>query len=170
MNSVLDRLTGGDLRSEGAAEQVADDLIGDPGRLPELFEGLSHEDKLIRGRTCMTAEWISRSRPDLLASALPAMIGLARADTVAQVRWHLAEVFGNVPLPVEAREGVIAILLAYLEDPSKIVRYCAVQTLGVVSGDSPRLAEVVQRIEGVSKDSKGLAKAARIALAALAGG
>jgi hypothetical protein len=40
MNEVLEKLSGGDLRSEGQAEEAAGDIIDNPGRLPALDEGL----------------------------------------------------------------------------------------------------------------------------------
>jgi len=71
MNGILEKLSGGDLRSEGKAEDVASEIIADPRLLADLVKGLSSDDKVIRARTCMTMEVISRDNPDLLIDVLP---------------------------------------------------------------------------------------------------
>jgi len=164
MNDILDKLSGGDLRSEGKAEEVASEIINDPGLLSALTEGLHSDDKVIRGRTCMTMEIISREHPDLLVSTIPQLIVLASTDTVSQIRWHLAEVFGNVPISNEETGNIFSILFEYLGDKSKIVKYCAVQTLGVLGEGSSRRDDIISRICGLEKESKGLAKAVKKAL------
>jgi HEAT repeat protein len=164
VNEILDRLSGGDLRSEGRAEEVALDIINNPGLLAALTDGLNSESKVIRSRTCMTMEVISRDQPDLLIGTIPELMDLASRDTVSQVRWHIAEVFGNIPLSDDDAEQVISILFEYLSDKSKIVKYCAVQTLGILGKGSPRRENIVRRISGLQNESKGLAKAVSKAL------
>ncbi len=167
IQSILEKLGGGDLRSEGQAPVVAEQVRADPTLLDSLVAGLDHGDKLIRGRTCMALEVISRDEPGLLVPVLPCLIELASKDRVAQVRWHIAEVLCNVPVSPTHRDRAIPVLLEFLDDKSKIVRYCAVQALGVLGRESPRLAEIARRIDGVKDDSKGLAKAVHRAHVAL---
>jgi enterochelin esterase family protein len=52
MNDILDRLSGGDLRSEGRAAEVAQQVVDDPDRLPALSSG---------GICAFTVAW---ERPD----------------------------------------------------------------------------------------------------------
>ena len=164
MNGVLEKLAGGDLRSEGRAEEVAGEIVEHPERLMDLAEGLSCDDKLIRARTCMTMEVVSRRHPDLLAAVVPRLIELASTDSVPQVRWHLAEIFGNVALSDEQTEQIIPILLSYLGDKSKIVKYCSVQTLGVLGKERSSKEEIAKSVRALSGDSKSLAKAVAKAL------
>ena len=164
MSEVLDKLSGGDLRSEGRAEEVAVEVIGNPDLLTSLVEGLHVEDKVRRARTCMVMEIVSREHGDLLVEVAPQLIELASVETIAQARWHLAEVFGNVPMSAGQVEEVIPILFDYLSDKSKIVRYCAVQALGVLGKASRRREEVVRRIRGLELETKSLRKAATGAL------
>ena len=159
MNKILAKLSGGDLRSEGRAEEVAGEIIDDHNLLVDLAKGLHSDDKLIRARTCMAVEVISRDHPGLLRGLVPQLVELASSEPVPQARWHLAEVFGNVALSDEDTERVIPVLLEYLGDRSKIVKYCAVQTLGVLSARSSRRDEIVERIGALAGDSKSLAKA-----------
>lgn len=167
MNEILEKLSGGDLRSEGRAEEVAQDIINNPRLLPALVEGLHSEEKLIRGRTCMTMEVISREHPDLLTDILPQLIELAATDTISQVRWHLAEVFGNLPVTADDAERIIPILIDYLGDKSKIVKYCAVMALAILGKESPRKEAIVGRIGPLKDEGKSMAKAVSKALGSL---
>jgi hypothetical protein len=66
MKNILGKLSGGDLRSEGKAEEVAKEVIKNHGILAELLEGIKSKDKVIRGRTAMSLEIISREDVKLL--------------------------------------------------------------------------------------------------------
>lgn len=164
MNEVLRMLAGGDLRSEGRAAEVAARVIGEPDRLPALAEGLSLDDKLIRARTCMSMEVMSRTHPELLEPLVPELVRTAERENVAQARWHLAEIFCNVPLDPAHTERAVVVLLGYLGDKSKIVTYCAVQALGVLGRHSARRPEVTAELRRHASDSKSMAKAVARAL------
>lgn len=164
MNEILKKLSGGDLRSEGRAEEVAAEIIDNPRLLAKLVKGLGSDDKVIRGRTCMTMEVISREHPELLTGVTRELMELASNDTVSQVRWHIAEIFGNVPISRDDAERFIPILFEFLGDKSKIVKYCAVQTLGIIGKDGPRTAEIIGKIKLLKNESKGLFKAVNAAL------
>lgn len=165
MSEILQQLSGGDLRSEGRAAEVAARVIDDPGSLPELAGGLSLDDRLIRARTCMSLEVLSRSHPELLQPLVPDLIRTAEGETVAQARWHLAEIFSNIALDQEQAERTISTLLEYLGDKSRIVTYCAVQALGVLGKRSTRRSEIAAEIQRHASDSKSMAKAVARALA-----
>jgi len=167
MNEILAKLSGGDLRSEGKAAEIAGEVIEHPDLLEDLAEGLLSDDRLIRARTCMTIEVISRDHPALLKAIVPQVVDLASRETVPQARWHLAEIFGNVTLSKEDAERVIPILLGYLGGKSKIVRYCAVQTLGVLGTRSSRRDEIMDSIGALTGVTKSLDKAVANALRAL---
>lgn len=167
---ILERLSDGDLRSEGRAEEVAQEIIANPHLLNELTQGLRSENKVIRGRVCMTMEIISRQHPELLADVLPQVIELAAIDTVPQVRWHIAEILGNVEISDDDIEKIVRILLEYLEDKSKIVKYCSVQTLGILGGKSSLKGEIVAKIGEQKNVSKSLSKIVTQALEELDSG
>lgn len=168
MNETLKELSGGDLRSEGRAAKVAAKVIQDPDLLADLLQGLRSEDKVIRGRTCATMEVISRDHPALLEDAVPQLANLAAADTVPQVRWHIAEVFANVSMSTDQAERIIPILIAYMGDKSKIVKYCAVQALGVLGTERPSRERIANEIVALRHESKSLNKAVTKALQLLA--
>jgi hypothetical protein len=158
MNEILEKLSAGDLRSEGRSPEVAQEIIANGELLNDLIQGLNSEHKVIRGRVCMTMEIISRSHPELLKDMLPQIVDLAARDTVPQVRWHIAEILGNVELPDNDIDDVVRILLEYLEDKSKIVKYCSVQTLGLLGRRSSLKEEIKTKISAQRDVSKSLAK------------
>jgi len=158
MNEILEKLSDGDLRSEGKSAEVAPEIISNPALLNDLVLGLGSKNKVIRGRSCMTMEIISRQHPELLNDVVPQLIELALIDSVTQVRWHIAEIFGNVHIRDEDIERIIQILLEYLKDKSKIVKYCSVQTLGILGGRSVFRDEIVDNIQGLKGVSKSTNK------------
>lgn len=88
-------------------------------------------------------------------------------ETVAQARWHLAEVFCRVTLTPGQADRTISILLTYLDDRSKIVTYCAAQALGALGKTSPRRSEVVAALRLLARAGKSQARAAERALSEL---
>lgn len=158
MDEILRKLSDGDLRSEGKSEEVAQEIIEDPRLLHDLARGLESQKKVIRGRVCMTMEIVSREHPGSLKDVLPQVIELAATDRVPQVRWHIAEILGNVEVPDGDVDRVIQILLGYLDDKSKIVRYCSVQTLGILGHRSSRKDEIRNRIGEQKEVSKSLSR------------
>ena len=66
MNELLEKLAGGDLRSDGKASEVADEVVANPGLLPQLAEGLDETNDLVRARTAHALERISRKNGEML--------------------------------------------------------------------------------------------------------
>ena len=60
MNELSALLTGGDLRSDGEADTVADKVLESLDLFDRLFEGLSESDDVVRARTAHALEKISR--------------------------------------------------------------------------------------------------------------
>ncbi|MCJ7433604.1 MAG: HEAT repeat domain-containing protein [Anaerolineales bacterium] len=146
------------MRSEGKSEEVALEIVNTPSLLSDLTQGIGSEDKVVRARVCMTMEIISRKHPEIISDVVPQLIELASVETVAQTRWHLAEIFGNVIIKDDEVEQIIQVLLEYLKDKSKIVKYCSVQTLGILGGRSELDEEIVEAIQGLKDVSKGMNK------------
>ena len=120
-NELLKKLSGGDLRSDGRANEVAEDVIKDPQLLDMLVEGLSESNDMIRARSAHALEKISRNNPIMLQVLIPQLIRLAFEDRVPMVKWHLAMIFGNIPFEKE-NEKVISALFHLLNDNSNFVR------------------------------------------------
>ena len=71
MNEILQWLAGGDLRSDGMANEAAEVILENPELIEELFEGLSSADEVVRGRTADALEKVGRTKPAFLAEDCP---------------------------------------------------------------------------------------------------
>jgi hypothetical protein len=169
MNKVLEKLSTGDLRSEEKSEEVAFEIIEYPPLLSELLQGLQSDIDLIRARCCMTMEIISRHNPELLEDVLPQLIDLASREKVAQARWHLAEIFENIVIPDGDVEDIIRILLVYLNDKSRIVKYRSVKTLGVLGQRSKQCDNISETIQKMADESRSMEKKVAKAIKLLRG-
>jgi len=89
-NPLLNKLSGGDRRSIGQANQVAGLILRRPALFPQLIEGLSNSDPLIRMRAADAAEKVTLRRPDLLKPFKARLLHLLDEATQRELRWHLA--------------------------------------------------------------------------------
>ena len=96
MSLILDWLDGGDLRSDGLSDEVAELVLKNLHLLDELVEGLSVPDDVVRGRTADALEKISRSRPEMMVDHLPMLLRMGKEDMVPMVRWHIAMMLGGL--------------------------------------------------------------------------
>jgi len=153
MNEMLEMLSGGDLRSDGRADEVADQAARDPRLLDQLIEGLTDTDDVIRARTAHALERISRTRPQMIAGCLPRFLEMAVCDRVPMVKWHLAMIFGNLVLPDGQAGPVIAVLLRMLEDESVFVRSWSIVGLTILgSRCRPAREKIAGRIRSLQHD------------------
>jgi len=153
MNDLLFLLTGGDLRSDGRANEVADEVLANPNLFPLLFEGLDETDDVVRGRTSHALEFVSRTRPELLTSHLPQLLDLARKDDVAMVRWHLAMIFANLSIFEEIIDQTLSVLYDLLDDPAVFVKSWAISSLCIIGKHYPHLrGEIISWIIPLRED------------------
>ena len=96
MNTLLEMLQGGDIRSDGRGDEVAEIVLDDPDRFDELYAGLEEPDEVVRGRTAHTLEVVARSNPELLAPHSGELIALSQQEDLPMVVWHLAMIFGHL--------------------------------------------------------------------------
>ena len=150
--TILNELTGGDLRSDGKADEVAEKVLRNPLLLKELIEGLHSSDDVIKMRTAHALEYISRKNPELLEPVKPTLVNSA-SDTLPEVRWHLAQIFGNVPLSQKERDAVVSILFDYLDGESILVKAWSIESLGALAEKDGDIRDrIIQRIEPFQND------------------
>jgi HEAT repeat protein len=147
MNQLLQWLTGGDLRSDGSANEVADLVCTNPPLLNDLLLGLHQADDLVRARTTHALERISRSKPEMLANHLVELELIARSDQVPTVRWHIAMLLGNLAVLKKLAAPVGSTLLDMLADPSVFVKSWVISSLCIVGRKYPAQRE--QIIQGL---------------------
>jgi HEAT repeat protein len=132
MNELLEMLSGGNLQSDGRANEVADKVVRHPHLFNQLVEGLSEPDDVIRARTAHALERISRTHPKLVLGVLPQFMEMAVSDGVPMVKWHLAMIFGNLTVSEEKVSLVISTLFRMLEDKSVFVRSWSMVSLTIL--------------------------------------
>jgi hypothetical protein len=133
VNELLKKLSGGDLRSDGRANEVADEVLENLGLLKDLAEGLDESDDVIRGRTAHALEKISRTNKEMLGKYMRRFVRVANEDKVPMVKWHLAMILGNLAtLPGQA-DLATSTLFHLLEDPSVFVKTWAIVSLCIIA-------------------------------------
>ena len=143
MNQVLTWLSGGDLRSDGMANEVAQFILDNPEAFDDLYAGLSAENNVVRGRAADAIEKVARSRPDLLLDHLPGIISLVGLESVPMVNMHLAMIFGHLALYPDLVERLMQPLLVLLDDDSVFARSWAIVSLCIIGRRYPRECQKV---------------------------
>ncbi|MDK3158937.1 hypothetical protein QPK87_20500 [Kamptonema cortianum] len=127
---LLARLGGGDRRSTGEANAVAQMLIDQPELAGVVFEGMFHSDARVRMRAADALEKASARNPTLIAPFASRLIHQAAASTQQEVQWHIAQMLARLDLTPEERDAAVSVLMRYLrESDSNIVIVSALSAL-----------------------------------------
>lgn len=154
MNPILEWLSGGDLRSDGMANEVADIAIKNPQLFDEVYAGLEEADDVIRGRTADALEKISRKRPEFLRDHVSQLIRMAKEDPVVMVRMHLAMIFGHLAIYEELVDELASVLLFMLDDQSVFAKSWAIVSLCIIARKYPQKRDqIVSSVMQLQKDS-----------------
>ncbi len=169
MNKLLQRLTGGNLLSDGESKEVAGFVLENPEQISDLFEGLYEKEDVVRARTADALEFIARKRPDLLRCQMPLLMKLAVGDSVDMVRWHMAMIFANLEYEDSQVADVLSVLFKMLEDKSNMVKPWAISTLAILGIGHPEIkSEIIPHLKPLlSFNSPSVSNRAKKALAAL---
>ena len=154
MNQILEWLSGGDLRSDGLADEVAAAVLKSPKLFDDLYAGLSETDDVIRGHTADALEKVARSRPDLIIEHLQDLVSISRTDPVPMVKMHLAMIFGRLALYDEQIGTLRAALDDLLDDESVFAKSWAIASLCIIGRIYPQKSQpIVNRISQLQRDS-----------------
>jgi len=137
--SLLARLTGGDRRSIGQADEIAALVLKQPALIGELMTGLRDLDPLVRMRAADAAEKASLKQPALLRPFREELLRLLDEASQQEVRWHLAQMLPRLPLTQKQRLRAALSLRRYMEDSSSIVKTCALQALAEIAAEDASL-------------------------------
>jgi hypothetical protein len=143
MNEVLGWLSGGDLRSDGLADQAAEFILENPHLVDELFDGLSSDDPLIRGRTADALEKVARKEPDLFINRVPELIALVKGERIPMVKMHLAMLFGHLVPCDQNTSEITDVLLYLLKDESAFTKSWTITSLAIIGKRYPSRRELV---------------------------
>ncbi len=149
MDSVLDKLLGGDRRSIGRSDEVVMDIIDDPSLFDEVFYGMTYADRLIRMRCSDVIEKVCRLHPAYLQPYAEPLIKVVARVSQKEVRWHVALLLSRLELEGEDLEEIVALLLTWAEDgESRIAQVNAIQALADLAGEDPRFrSQVIDALE-----------------------
>jgi HEAT repeat protein len=146
MEDILEKLKGGDLRSTGRADEVAQEVLSAPEQVGMLVEGLEHELAVVRMRAADALEKVSRQRPEVLLPFKTRLLEHGARAEQQEVRWHLAQIIPRLALTVEECRQAAEFLFAYLSDRSRIVQTMALQALFDLSRQDAALSPRVQAV------------------------
>jgi HEAT repeat protein len=154
MNQLLHFLTGGDLRSDGMATEVAKLVLENDDLFDELLEGLMSSNPVIRGRTSDSIEKIARQNPDLIVNHLPDLINIAKSDDVMMVRMHLAMILGHILVCIVDSDEIFSTLKILLCDNSVFTRSWAIVSLCIMARIFPHFQkEIIEKIAPLKSDN-----------------
>jgi HEAT repeat protein len=137
MNTVLQYLTGGDLRSDGNANEVASLILDNPNLINDLLDGLDEPRDVVRARTADALEKVSRDKPEYLLKKLSQFMRMAKSDPVPMVRWHAAMVLTNLLALEQNVDKIGATMMALLADPNAFVKSWAITGLCILGRKYP---------------------------------
>lgn len=148
MHPLLQKLTGGDRRSTGAADEVARAILTAPDLFAIVFAAMDDPDPVLCMRAADVVEKVTRQRPDLLQPYKERLLGALAATAQSEVRWHVAQMLPRLTLAAAERERAYELLAGFLGDSSQIVRVNALQALAdlVVAEGAARRGPVIARI------------------------
>ena len=154
MNQILEWLSGGDLRSDGLANEAAEAVLKNTQLFDDLYAGLSMPDDVIRGRTADALEKVARQRPELLVAHLPELADISNTDRVPMVKMHLAMIFGHLAFYEEHGDMIRSTLFTLLEDESVFVKSWAIVSLCIIARLYPADCDsIIMRVAPLRTDS-----------------
>lgn len=150
---ILVLLEGGDRRSIGRADEVAETVSRKPTLFQGLMEGWWSEDPLVRMRAADATEKITRNNPDLLLPYCDELLVLMVETRQPELRWHLAAIVPRLALNAKKRQTATVLLNSYLEDCSSIVKTSALQALADLARDDPGMRPgVIETLRKAARD------------------
>ena len=144
MGQIAKLLAAGDRRTKGKSETVVKQVLADPGKFGEVMDAMLAADPGTRMRAADAAEKISRVHPDWLQQFKRLMLDHVAKVDQQEVRWHAAQMLPRLNLTRAERKKVFALLLTYLDHPSRIVQTFAMQALADIAMQDQSYAVVVR--------------------------
>jgi hypothetical protein len=170
--SIREMLRPGRRLDAGCACEVAALLLKNARKTAQVVECLWDEEPGVANRAADALERASSRRPEILASWKEALLDRMLDATENKLRWNLALIIFRAPLNRAESERAAAILRAWLEDKSSIVKTCAMHGLaGLTRWNSSLLPEVLDVLRLLSRSGTPAMRArGRILLKALEAG
>ena len=133
MTAILEKLQGGDRRSIGKASEVVQEVTHNPALFESVFNGMTHNDPVIRMRAADVIEKVTQSKPELLSGYTPKVISLLINSKQQELCWHLAQIVPRLRYNDLQEKEIIKCLTSYLLHKSKIVQVSAMEALAIIA-------------------------------------
>jgi hypothetical protein len=147
MNQILEWLSGGDIRSDGMANEAAAFVYA------ELYAGLNASNDVIRSRTADALEKVARGKPALLIDNLSELIQIAKTEPIPAVKLHLAMIFGHLAVYEAEKERLISVLFYLLTDSSVFAKSWAITSLCILGRKYPQESQrILKEITPLQND------------------
>ena len=132
-HNLLKLLEGRDRRSIGRVNEIIDEVLANPKRFRQIFQGMLSPDPIIRMRSADAVEKITLQRPELLQPFKYALIRKVARIAQQEVQWHVAQLLPRLKLTSRERAAVVAILKEYLSSKSGVVKTFSMQALAEIA-------------------------------------
>ncbi len=129
MTDILEKLRGGDLRSIGQANDVAQGIENNPSLFEMVFVGLYDGEPVVRMRSADVIEKVTKKNPELLSGYTSKVISILASVDQQEVCWHMAQVSPRLECTKSEEHKIIGLLNKLLSHKSKIVKVSAMDSL-----------------------------------------
>lgn len=137
--NILTKLARGDLRTTGASDEVAKEIVNDQKLFDQVVMGLYKDDPGLRMRCADAIEKASAQRPELLISHKDEMLGVIGNIDQQEVQWHVAQIVPRFVLSDGELERALKLLERYFAgSKSNIVRTFALQAICDLAAANPK--------------------------------
>ncbi len=145
MLTIYDLLKGNDLRSIGKSNEVVELVTSDPELFEEVFNGIFHEDKVIRARCADAVEKVAHKFPQYIQKRKTVILKNLKTFNQKEVVWHIASMLGLLKLTPKETKIASAQLYKWLEEQeSIIVKVMCMQTLADFAVKDKKLIKSVR--------------------------
>jgi hypothetical protein len=145
MLSIYDLLKGNDLRSIGKSNEVVSLVTSNPFLFDEVFDGIFHEDKVIRARCADAVEKIAKKFPGYIQKKKYVILKNLYEFKQKEVIWHIALILGYLNLNKKETDRVIVQLFKWLNSSDSIfVKVSCMQTLAEHAIKDRKLVKTVR--------------------------
>ena len=139
MTNIVEKLRGGDRRSIGRSDEVAQQIAKNPKLFAEVLAATLDDDPVIGMRASDAIEKASAICPALLQPHKRLILSKIASIPQQEVRWHVALILPRLKLTTKEGDHAISVLFDYLEDKSSIVKTFAMQALSDFALSDTRL-------------------------------
>ncbi|MBP2654713.1 MAG: hypothetical protein H6Q73_2282 [Firmicutes bacterium] len=130
METIVSRLSGGDLRSIGEVEEIVAAIIKDASLFADVFQAMSAEDPVVRMRAADAIEKVTRKEPQYLQPVKQQLLREVSQVAQQEVQWHVAQMLPRLALEPKEASEVIKLLESWLKSSkSKIVQVNSLQAM-----------------------------------------